>query len=149
LLFFFLTGVIILIFFERIRLAGLIGIGIGSFELYKFPHREKRWVAKKETEKKIDTNIFFEINEKGLKVKIDTSEKEDEDGFKSEITHNFSKMRACFISKTGILFKISFLEYYYISFKTIEKDYSIIAIIDFLKTHFKGKKLNIKYHGNS
>lgn len=141
---FVVIGIIILIASKSVNYFGILWISIGCYELLKFPTREKRWVAKKKIEKKFDTEILFEIDETGLKVKIDTSEKDKEEIYKYEMTHKFSKMRACLISDTGILFKISYLEYYYISFKTIEKKYSVPSVVKFLKTHFNGRKFRLK-----
>ena len=58
--------------------------------------------------------------------------------------HQFDKIRQCLISETGILFKISWSEYFYISFKSLESDLMKFDLIQHLKTQFKGGKIKLK-----
>jgi len=126
-----IIGLIIFISTESLnKITGIIGIVIGCWELYKYPRRIKKWVSRKEKEKIFNKEIIFGINQFGLKVKIDDDEK----------SYKFSEMRACHISETGILFKISYPEYYYISFKSVKLNDSKEKLIDFLKANFEPKK---------
>ena len=105
---FLLIGVLISILYVQNRLVGLPFIAIGILEIIKYPGRERRWVKKKEKERKFNKNLEFNILNDSLKVTY----KEE---FKA---YKFSDMRKCLISETGILFKITVGEYYYISFKS-------------------------------
>ena len=124
---FFLIGATISLLFDENRLVGIPFILIGLFEIVKYPTREKRWVKKKEKEKLFNKELEFEISDDNLKVSFDEESK----------THQLDSMRACLISETGILFKISRREYYYISFKSLESDLTKLDLISHLKSQFK------------
>lgn len=132
---FLFIGLAFLIFENSIRSTGYLSVFIGILELIKFSKRSNKWVSRKVKESNFDKEITFKIDEKGLNIII-IDEKEEK--------HLFDKMRACHISETGILFKISYTEYYYISFRTIEKEYLVKEVVDFLQTHFDSDKLKLK-----
>jgi|GEM_PF-3078442 len=113
---------------------GYIFIIIGIIELIKFPKRNERWANKKIKEKIFDKVITFKIQDKELMISYDDT----------NLTHSYNDMRQCLISNTGVLFKITFSEYYYISFKSIELKISKTELIPFLKSRFEKGKINIK-----
>jgi hypothetical protein len=132
---FLFIGLAFLIFENSIRSTGYLSVFIGILELIKFSRRSNKWVSRKMKESNFDKEITFKIDDKGLNVIIDKVEKK----------HPFDNMRACNISETGILFKISYTEYYYISFRTIEKEYLAEDVVGFLKRHFDSDKLKLKH----
>jgi hypothetical protein len=134
-IFFFLIGVTISLLLEDNRLVGIPFIAIGLFEIIKFPTREKRW----EKEKLFNKTIEFEVLDNTLKINFDKESK----------THQFNNMRQCLISETGILFKISWSEYYYISFKSLESELTKLDLIKHLKSQFKGGKIKEKQTHNN
>lgn len=131
---FLIIGIIVPFLFDTSILIGLPAILIGLFEILKYPNREKRWVRKKEKEKKFNKNIEFEIFDDRLSISFNDEVK----------THPFKKMRECLISETGVVFKISYLEYYYISFKSFDEDNLKSKLISHLKDQFDSKKLKEK-----
>jgi hypothetical protein len=133
-IFFFITGVSISLVLEYNRLVGIPFIVSGLFEIIKFPTREKRWVKKKEKEKLFNKTIEFEVLDNTLEIKFDKESK----------SHQFNNMRQCLISETGILFKISWSEYYYISFKSLENELTKLNLIKHLKSQFKGGRIKEK-----
>lgn len=136
---FFLIGIVISLLLDNNRLVGLPFIAIGLFEIIKFPTQEKRWVKKKEKEKIFNKSIDFEILDDTLRIIYDKESK----------THRFSKMRKCLICETGILFKISLSEYYYISFKSLESDLKELDLINHLKSKFQEEKIKEKRTNNN
>ena len=134
-IFFFLIGATISLLFDENRLVGIPFIVIGLFEIIKYPTREKRWVKKKEKEKLFNKDLEFEISDDNLKISFDEESK----------THQFDSMKQCLISETGILFKISWSEYYYISFNSLESDLTKLDLIKHLKSQFKEGKIKEKY----
>lgn len=139
---FILIGLGFILWSKSNLIFGSIGIGIGVYELLKFPFRISRWVSKKTKEKIFNQKILFEISDSVLKVTIEDDD--DDEKTEKERSCRYDKMRVCLISKTGILFKISYTQYYYISFKEIEKNYSKMEVIDFIKSQFENSKLKIK-----
>ena len=136
---FFLVGAIISLLFDKNRLVGIPFTVIGLFEIIKYPTREKRWVKKKEKEKLFNKDIEFEISDDSLKITFDEISK----------THQFNSMRQCLISETGILFKISWSEYYYISYKSLDDDRLKLNLMEELKKKFeKGKIKEKRTHNN-
>jgi hypothetical protein len=131
---FLILGIFVTFFIEKIRLSGFVGIAIGVIELIKFPNRIKRWVNRKTKEKIFNKEVKFVLKDWHLEVLCD--------GFKKN--HSFKNMRQCLISKTGFLFKISYTEYYYISFESLEKNTMIDEIIEFLKLRFEPKRIKIR-----
>lgn len=123
---FFLTGTIISLLIDENRLIGIPFIAIGLLEIVKYPTREKRWVKKKEKEKLFNKVLEFEISDDSLNISFDEISK----------THQFDSMRQCLISETGVLFKISWSEYYYISFKSIDNVQLKLDLIEQLKKKF-------------
>ena len=107
---FVMVGMFVYLLNEENRLIGLPAMVIGLLEIIKYPNRVKRWVKKKEKEIIFNKDLLFDISKDTLKITYDKLVK----------THAFSNMRKCLVSKTGILFKISLAEYYYISFKSLE-----------------------------
>ena len=138
-IFFFLIGVTISLLLDDNRLVGIPFIAIGLFEIIKYPTRERRWVKKKENEKLFNKDIEFEVLDDTLKINFD----------KESRTHQFDNMRQCLISETGILFKISWSEYYYISFKSLESDLTKLDLIQHLKSQFKDGKIKEKRTHNT
>jgi hypothetical protein len=130
---FFLIGAIILLFDDN-RLGGIPFIVIGLFEIIKYPTREKRWVKKKEKQGIFDKNLEFKILNDRLNIHWDKEEK----------SHLFSSMRKCLISDTGILFKVSWTEYYYISFKSLDSNVNEADLIDLLNKGFEKNKIIVK-----
>lgn len=136
---FLLAGAIILLLIDENRLIGIPFIAIGLLEIVKYPTREKRWVKNKEKEKVFNKDLEFEISDDNLKIFFDEISK----------THQFDSMRHCLISETGILFKISWSEYYYISFESIENDQVKLDLIEHLKKKFeKGRIKEKQTHNN-
>ena len=131
---FLLIGIVISFLLVTNRLVGLPFIAIGLFEIIKFPTREKRWVLKKEKEKLFNKNIRFKILNDSLEITYDEEFK----------THKYIDMKECLISETGILFKISLREYYYISFIIMDNKIKQKELIDFLKEKFKNGRIKIK-----
>ncbi len=131
---FFLIGITISLLSDNNRLVGIPFITIGLIEIIKYPTREKRWLRKKEKEKLFNKYIEFEVLKESLKI---TFEKESK-------IHQFDNIRQCLISETGILFKISWSEYYYVSFKSLESDLMKLDLIQHLKTKFKAEKIKVK-----
>lgn len=131
---FLILGILIFLFTETIRLSGLISIAIGILELIKYPNRVNRWVDKKTREKIFDKEIKFVLKDTLLEVSY------------ADINKDFSynDMRQCLISKTGILFKVSYTEYYYISFSSLENNTMIKEITEFLKSRFDNKRIKIR-----
>jgi hypothetical protein len=136
---FFLIGAIISLLFDDNRLVGLPFILIGLFEIIKYPTREKRWVKKKEKEKLFNKDLEFEISDDNLKISFDEESK----------IHHYESMRQCLISETGILFKISCSEYFYLSFKSLESDLMKLDLIKHLKSQFKNGKIKEKRTHNN
>ena len=84
-------------------------------------------------------DIEFEISDDSLKITFDEISK----------THQFNSMRQCLISETGILFKISWSEYYYISYKSLDDDRLKLNLMEELKKKFeKGKIKEKRTHNN-
>ena len=65
-------------------------------------------------------DLEFEVSDDSLKITFDKISK----------THQFNSMRQCLISETGILFKISWSEYYYISYKSLDNDRLKLNLMD-------------------
>lgn len=131
---FLIIGISIILFFERIKAAGYIWIGIGGWELIKYPQRVNRWVDKKVTEKIFNKNIKFKLQDDSLNISYGDLNK----------NYSYTDMRGCMISNTGLLFKITYSEYYYISFKSIDNNISKRELIDFLKSRFNKNNIRIK-----
>jgi len=131
---FFLVGSIISLLIDENRLIGIPFIAIGLLEVMKYPTREKRWVKKKEKEKLFNKELEFEISDDNLKISFDEISK----------THQFDIMRQCLISETGILFKISWSEYYYISFKSFDNDQLKLDLIEQIRKKFKKGRIKEK-----
>lgn len=131
---FFLIGTLMLITLESTRLAGLPFILIGVFEIIKYPTRESRWVRKKEKEQVFNKNIEFQIGTDFLKVTYDQESK----------THKYKSMRECLISKTGIVFKITISEYFYISFNSLDDESQKQGLIAHLTEKFENGKIKVK-----
>ena len=138
-IFFFLIGVAISLLLDDNRLVGIPFIAIGLLEIIKYPTREKRWVKKKEKEKLFNKDIEFEVLNDTLKINFAKETK----------IHQFDSMRQCLISETGILFKISWSEYYYISFKSLESELTKLDLIKHLKSQFKDGKIKEKRTHNN
>jgi hypothetical protein len=131
----FLTiGLIILIGFESIRISGFIFIAIGILELIKYPNRIDRWVNKKIKEKKFNKKIQYALNDNDLRISFDDINK----------VYKYQNMRECLISDTGLLFKVSYAEYYYISFRYVDLKYDKMELITFIKSRFDNRKVMIK-----
>lgn len=131
---FLILGILVIFFNEKIRLSGFIATAIGVIQLIKYSNRINRWVNRKTKEKIFDKEVKFVLKDWDLEVSYD--------GFKKN--HSYKNMRQCLISKTGFLFKISYTEYYYISFESLEKNTMIDQIIEFLKWRFEPKRIKIK-----
>jgi hypothetical protein len=131
---FLITGFIVLIGFESIKIAGFIFIGIGILELIKFPSRIDRWVNKKVKETIFNKEIRYVLSDNDLKISFDDIIK----------VHKYQNMRQCLISDTGLLFKISYAEYYYISFRYVDSKYSKMELITFIKSRFDNRMIKIK-----
>lgn len=131
---FFLIGITISLVLEDNRSVGIPFAIIGLIEIIKYPGREKRWVKGKEKDKFFNRDLEFEISEDYLKISFDKESK----------THHFESMRQCLISETGILFKISWSEYCYISFKSLENDSMNLNLINHLKNQFREGKIKEK-----
>lgn len=130
---FIIIGVLILLFTESIKASGYVFLVIGVLELIKYPKRINRWVDKKAKEKIFEKEIKFCIQDTSLKISIDNTDKEV----------SFSQMRNCMISNTGLLFKVSYTEYYYISFTSITSK-SPNEITEFLMARFDKKRITNK-----
>jgi len=131
---FLIIGLIILMGFESIRIFGFIFIGIGILELVKYPSRVDRWVNKKIKEKSFNKQIQYILNDNDLSISFDDI----------NIVHKYQNMRECLISDSGLLFKISYAEYYYISFSSVDSKYGKMGLITFLKSRFDKRKIKIK-----
>lgn len=134
-LIFLLIGIGTLIFASESRIYAIVPLAIGIVELVKYPKRIERWVEKKKTEKKFNKEIQFELGEDSLSISYDEFKKQ----------HRYEDMRECLISDTGFLFKISYEEYYYISFSSLSSDLSPTEVITFLTGKFQSSKITIKY----
>lgn len=132
--FYVIIGLLFLFVFDTIRYAGFVFLGIGIWELMKFPGRINRWVAKKEKEKLFNKKMSFKLGVSELEISVDEEKR----------SLNYDTMRKCLISDTGILFKVSYLEYYYISFKSLNDSHSKKNIIALLQSGFKQQKIKIK-----
>jgi hypothetical protein len=130
----FLVGAIISLLIDENRLIGIPFIAIGILEIVKYPTRENRWVKKKEKEKLFNKDLEFEISDDNLSISFEEISK----------THQFDRMRQCLISETGILFKISWGEYYYISFKSIDNNQLKLDLIEQLKKKFEKGRIKEK-----
>jgi len=133
-IFYLIIGIILLTRFGSIKLSGLIFIGIGLFELIKFPGRIDRWVNKKIKETIFNKEIRYVLSEHDLEISFEDIHK----------IHEYQNMRQCMISETGIVFKISYAEYYYISFRNVDSKYSKMELISFLKSRFDERRIKIK-----
>ena len=131
---FLLIGIIISVFTDHSRLGGIPFIFIGLLEIIKYPSREKRWVNKKEKEAIFNKEIEFEISDNSLLIKYDKESK----------SHKFVDMRECLISGTGVLFKVSHSEYYYISYKSMAGDKQKKELISNLHNRFPSKKIKTR-----
>lgn len=131
---FFIIGIAISWVLYENSLVGIPLIAKGLFDIIKSPSREKMWVKKKEKELLYNKNIEFEILDDTLKINFDKESK----------TYTFNSMLQCLISETGILFKISSAEQYYISFKSLGSDLSKLDLIKYLKNQFKDGKIKVK-----
>ncbi|WP_020535851.1 hypothetical protein [Lewinella cohaerens] len=131
---FLIVGTLIYLLNEENKLIGLPMVAIGLFEIIKYPGREKRWVKKKEKETIFNKNMVFEISKDTLKITYDKVSK----------SHAFSSMRKCLVSETGILFKISLTEYYYISFKGLETKTEEEDILNTLIEAFREEQIIVK-----
>jgi hypothetical protein len=134
-LIFILIGVGTLLFAPEHRTYAIVPLAIGIIESIKYPKRVERWVAKKKTEKKFNKEILFELVEQTLSIAYEGVTKQ----------HRYQDMRSCWISDTGILFKVSFEEYYYISFRSLSSNVAPTEIIAFLKGKFLSSKIVVKY----
>ena len=119
---------------RQYRPAGYVFIAIGVLEIIKYPSRVKRWVKKKEKQGIFNKNLEFKIINDRLNIHWDKEEK----------SHLFSSMRKCLISDTGILFKVSWQEYYYISFKSLDSNVNESDLIDLLNKGFEKSKIIVK-----
>ena len=126
---FLIIGILISIAFRPNWLVGVPGIIIGLIEIVKYPTREKRWVRKKEKESIFNKSLEFRLTKNALTIMYDEESK----------THRYDDMRACLISDTGILFKISWVEYYYISFNSFDKETNKQELITHLESEFDRK----------
>jgi len=113
-----------------------LGIGLstlGIIELIRNPSREQRWVKKKLREKIVGKEMAFRLSDDSLTIAYD----------KEERTHAYAAMRGCWVSSTGVLFKITYAEYYYISFNSLPKGLTPDELIKSLATYL-GSKLVVK-----
>ena len=131
---FFTFGVFISLFNESTSLLGSPFMLIGGIEMLKFPFREKIWVHKKTKEEKYNKDFKFELYDDSLKVSVNGIMK----------LYHFEQMRKCLISETGILFKINWTEYYYISFQSFSGLEVKNSLISYLICHFNENKITIK-----
>jgi hypothetical protein len=127
-------GLIILIEFDSIKISGFIFIGIAILEIIKYSTRVDRWVNIKIKEKIFNKEIKYVLSENDLIISFDDV----------NIYHKYQNIRECLISDTGLLFKISYTEYYYISFRFIESKYSKLELISFIKNRFDKQRIKIK-----
>lgn len=132
---FLLVGITIELLLADKRLVGAPFIIIGLIEIIKYPSRERRWVKRKEKEKLFNKSLEFEVSEDHLRINF------DKEMFR---IHPFKNMRACLVSETGILFKISWQEYYYISFKSLSNEQMKLDLIKHLRPKFKKGKFKGK-----
>ena len=130
----FIVGVIIALFDKEFLPVGVPLVLIGLYEIARFGTREKRWVNKKVKEKKFNKDINFELTDNELIVSFNEISK----------NHKYKDMRACIISDTGVLFKITYLEYYYISFNRIKHIINPSDLTTFLKENFEGERFEIR-----
>lgn len=130
---FLIIGILILLFTESIKASGYVFLVIGILELTKYPKRINRWVDKKAKEKIFEKEVKFIFQDKSLKISFDNTDKEI----------SYSQMRKCMISDTGLLFKVSFTEYYYISFNSVESK-SPNEMTEYLKARFDKTRITIK-----
>lgn len=131
---FLLIGIFISSLNEGNRFVGLPFMAVGMLEIIKYPSRENRWVKKKEKDTIFNKNIEFEITNDSLKIRYDKEEK----------VHKFRDMRKCLVSETGMLFKVTLMEYYYISFKALGTNKEREALINNLSDGFERGKIKIK-----
>ncbi|MCX2743784.1 hypothetical protein OO013_07905 [Mangrovivirga sp. M17] len=134
-----IIGVAISIYYYPRWFLGLPFIAIGIFELIKFPNRVNRWVNRKEKEKIFNKDFQFIISDSSLTVSYDDESK----------VHEFKDMRQCLISDSGILFKISYKEYYYISYSSLGDELKVKDLINNLKTGFDEDKIKVKRTHNN
>jgi hypothetical protein len=150
-LIFFIVGLIIFLCIDPIRASGLIFMGIGLFELIKYPGRYKRWVNGKVKERIFNKDFQFIFTEEYFKLSYTDKERKQVDvkgerndkqeDIDVERAYKYEDIKACLISNSGFVLKISFREYYYISFKSMDKKYDTSQFITFLKSRFDSKKL--------
>lgn len=95
---------------------------------------KKDGLRNKEKEKLFNKDLEFEISDDNLSISFEEISK----------THQFDRMRQCLISETGILFKISWGEYYYISFKSIDNNQLKLDLIEQLKKKFEKGRIKEK-----
>jgi|TARA_B100000795_G_scaffold216208_1_gene170089 hypothetical protein len=133
---FIIIGIVISIVNNNSILTGLPFIGIGIFEIIKYPTREKRWVNKKVKEPIFDQNITFLFQDKELKISFSESSK----------SYQYKNISKCLVSNTGILLKITFSEYYFISFKSIGSEENITRLITHLYSSLKTGSVKVKRH---
>jgi hypothetical protein len=112
----FLVGAIISLLIDENRLIGIPFIAIGILEML------------------FNKDLEFEISDDNLSISFEEISK----------THQFDRMRQCLISETGILFKISWGEYYYISFKSIDNNQLKLDLIEQLKKKFEKGRIKEK-----
>ena len=132
-----LVGVVIATFYESNRAIALPFILIGLYEVVKYPTRESRWIKRKEKESIFNKEIGFKIEDDGLTVMYDEESK----------SHRYQDMRECMVSTTGILFKVTWTEYYYISFSSLGK-FKKEEMITFLEDKFEQGKIKLKRNPN-
>ena len=131
---FLLIGLSFYFISDNLRAASYIFIAIGIIEIIKYPKRVERWVKNKTKEKLFNQNIKFKINDDFIAVSCEGINKKVE----------FKEMRKCLVSNSGIVFKISFTDYYYISFNSVKEVTPKHEFIEFLKTRFDKNKIKIK-----
>jgi len=131
---FLVAGILVSIVLYPKWMTGLPMMAIGIWEIVRFPTREKRWVNRKMKEPLFDKDLTFQFQTDSLGVSFDEESR----------THRYADMRACMISNTGILFKISLPEYYYISFSSLESTAQKQEILSYLRKVFDAKKLQEK-----
>ena len=133
-LIFLCLGIGIILFYEPLKIMGYILSGIGILELIKYPNRTNKWVNKKMNENIFNKEIKYLFHDDSLTISYDEINK--------KIPYN--EMRQCLISDTGVLFKITFTEYYYISFKSLIDISTKREIVNFLKSRFKKENIFTK-----
>lgn len=127
-------GLLLEKYYPGVWLLSIPLIIIGGFEVLKFPGRQTRWVKKKQRERLFEETLQFDLEESGLSVAYADRQK----------TIPFQEMWACHISGLGIHFKVSRLEYYYLSFNSIEDPIQRAAFIRLIQENFPTDRLRVR-----